>query len=222
MSSLTLVSSNSLLSSFNINKNNNPINLLSLKNSNFISFNNTCHHLQTDTRKSRTSYQIMKNRERKGSLGVVCYSSPLSPHTLQWVSTISSAVLVLAKGTAIPKSFLVPLFALQAPKSIVSWIKGEYGLWTAFLALLVRLFLSVPGELELPFMAMLLVIVSPYQVVDLRGTQAGAIISLIVAGYLAFQHFSRLGSLRKAFDQGSSIATLALIAITAASCLLLI
>ncbi|PIA30083.1 hypothetical protein AQUCO_05700059v1 [Aquilegia coerulea] len=190
MSSLTLVSSNSLLSSFNINKNNNPINLLSLKNSNFISFNNTCHHLQTDTRKSRTSYQIMKNRERKGSLGVVCYSSPLSPHTLQWVSTISSA--------------------------------GEYGLWTAFLALLVRLFLSVPGELELPFMAMLLVIVSPYQVVDLRGTQAGAIISLIVAGYLAFQHFSRLGSLRKAFDQGSSIATLALIAITAASCLLLI
>ncbi|KAF5204251.1 Cold-regulated inner membrane protein [Thalictrum thalictroides] len=164
---------------------------------------------------------MMKSRGR-GGLGVVCYSSPLSPQTLQWVSTISSAVLVLAKGTAIPKSFLVPLFALQAPTSIVSWIKGEYGLWTAFLGLLVRLYLFIPGELELPFMAMLLVIVSPYQVMTLRGTQAGAIISLIVAGYLAFQHFSRLGSLRRAFDQGSSIATLALISITAASCLLLI
>lgn len=32
-------------------------------------------------------------------------------------------VLMLAKGTAIHKSFLVPLFALQAPGSIVSWMK---------------------------------------------------------------------------------------------------
>jgi hypothetical protein len=55
-----------------------------------------------------------------------------------------------------------------------------------------------------------------------RGTQAGAIVSLLIAGYLAFQHFSRTGSLQKAFDQGSIVATLAIILITAASGLLLI
>lgn len=47
-----------------------------------------------------------------------------------------------------------------------------------------------------------------------RGSQGGAIIALAIAAYLAFQHFSRLGNLRKAFDQGSIVATLALITIT--------
>lgn len=32
-------------------------------------------------------------------------------------------VLMLAKGTPIQKSFIVPILALQAPASIVSWIK---------------------------------------------------------------------------------------------------
>ncbi|XP_010243672.1 PREDICTED: cold-regulated 413 inner membrane protein 1, chloroplastic-like [Nelumbo nucifera] len=161
------------------------------------------------------------NKKRRG-FGAVCYSAPLTPQNLQWVSAVASAVLVISKGTAVHKSFLVPLFALQAPRSVVSWIKGEYGTWAAFLALLVRLFFFIPGELELPLMALLLVIVAPYQFMDLRGTQVGAIVSLVIAAYLAFQHFSRLGSLQRAFDQGSIIATLAVICITAVPCFLLI
>ncbi|KAH7840758.1 hypothetical protein Vadar_021195 [Vaccinium darrowii] len=145
---------------------------------------------------------MMKNKRR--GFGAVCYSAPLSPPNLQWISTVSSAVLMLAKGTAIHKSFLVPLFALLAPPSIVSWIKGEYGIWTAFLALIVRLFFFIPGELELPFVALLLVIVAPYQLMNLRGTQEGVILSLVIAGYLAFQHFWGVGSLRRAFDQEAS------------------
>ncbi|XP_050287616.1 cold-regulated 413 inner membrane protein 1, chloroplastic isoform X2 [Quercus robur] len=99
---------------------------------------------------------------------------------------------------------------------------GEYGLWTAFLALLIRLFLFIPGELELPFLALILLIVAPYQVMDFRGTQQGAIVSLLIAGYLAFQHFSRAGSLQKSIEQGSIIATLAIVCTTAVSLLLLI
>ncbi|KAA8514989.1 hypothetical protein F0562_018224 [Nyssa sinensis] len=166
------------------------------------------------------SKDVMKKTRR--GFGPVCYSAaPLSPRNLQWICTISSAVLMLARGTAIQKSFIVPFFALQAPAGIISWIKGEYGIWTAFLALLVRLFFFIPGELELPFVALLLVIVAPYQVMNLRGTQEGVISSLVIAGYLAFQHFSRAGSLRKAFDQGSIVATLAIICILAVPCLLL-
>lgn len=164
---------------------------------------------------------VVMAKKRRG-LTAICYAAPLTTRNLQWISTISSAVLMLTKGTAIQKSFLVPLFALQAPASIISWIKGEYGVWTAFLALLVRLFFFIPGELELPFIALLLVLVSPYQAMNLRGTQQGAIISLLIAGYLAFQHFSRAGSLQKAFDQGSVIATLAIICITVVSCFFLI
>ncbi|CAI9782125.1 unnamed protein product [Fraxinus pennsylvanica] len=185
-----------------------------------------------DTRKqsiSSISYNPLRDVGKKTTMikkrhgfGAVCYSGPLTPRNLQWVSTISSAVLMLARGTAIHKPFLAPLFALQAPASIVSWIKGEYGIWTAFLALLVRLFFFIPGELEFPFITLLLIIVCPYQITRLRGTQEGVIFSLLIAAYLAFQHFSRAGSLRKAFDQGSIIATLATICIVAVPCLLLI
>nr|XP_010924309.1 cold-regulated 413 inner membrane protein 1, chloroplastic isoform X2 [Elaeis guineensis] len=175
-------------------------------------------------------------RQRRQCRGVVCYATPVSPQTLQWVSAVSAAkikketrrvcqkkegVLMLAKGTTIQKSFLVPLFALQAPTSIISWIKGEYGTWTVFLALLLRLFYFIPGELVLPFLTMLLVIVAPYQAMNLR-TQAGTIMSLAIAGLLAFQHFSRIGSLRRAFDQGSIVATLAVICTFIVPCLFLL
>ncbi|XP_048230965.1 cold-regulated 413 inner membrane protein 1, chloroplastic isoform X2 [Ricinus communis] len=110
--------------------------------------------------------------------------------------------------------------------SNLQWIStissaGEYGIWTAFLALLVRLFFFIPGELELPFLALLLVLVAPYQVTNLRGTQEGATIGLAIAGYLAFQHFTRAGNLQKAFEQGSIVATLAIICVTVISCLFL-
>ncbi|KAL3616946.1 hypothetical protein CASFOL_039340 [Castilleja foliolosa] len=171
---------------------------------------------------SHNPLRVLVRNEKMRGFGAVCYSAPLTPQNLQWASTVSTAVLMLARGTAIHKSFLVPLFALQAPATIVSWMKGEYGIWAAFLALLVRLFFSIPGELELPFITLLLVIVSPYQIMRLRGTQEGVIFSLIMAAYLAFQHFTRAGSLGKAFDQGSVIATLAIICVVVVPCLLLI
>ncbi|XP_042482244.1 cold-regulated 413 inner membrane protein 1, chloroplastic-like [Macadamia integrifolia] len=165
-------------------------------------------------------HQQLKSNKR--GFGPVCYSAPLTAQTLQWVCTVALAVLAVSSGTAVQKSFIVPLFALQAPSSIFSWIKSNYGSWTAFLALLVHLFFFIPGGLVLPLTALLLVIVAPYQVMNLRGTQGGAVVSLVIAAYLAYQHFSRAGSLQSAFDQGSIIATLAIKCITAVPCLLLI
>ncbi|AQK88555.1 Cold-regulated 413 inner membrane protein 2 chloroplastic [Zea mays] len=75
-----------------------------------------------------------------------------------------------------------------------------------------QLFIIV-GELELPLSTMLLVSVAPYQFMDLRGTQGGAVLSLAIAAYLAFQHFTRVGGPGKAFEQGSIVATLAIICI---------
>ncbi|KAF3674960.1 Cold-regulated inner membrane protein 2, chloroplastic [Capsicum chinense] len=171
----------------------------------------------------RYSIDLSGGMKKKRLGGTVCYAAAaLAPRNLQWVCAISSFVLMLAKGTAIHKSFLVPLFVLQAPTAVVSWIQGEYGVWSAFLALLVRLFFSFPGELELPFIVLLMVIVAPYQVANLRGTKEGVVLSLAIAAYLGFQHFTRAGSLQKSFDQGSIIATLAIICIVVAPCLLLI
>ncbi|KAG5010792.1 hypothetical protein JHK87_019307 [Glycine soja] len=49
-----------------------------------------------------------------------------------------------SRGTAMPKSYIVLLFAVQAPVDVVSWIKGRYGEWTTFLALLIRVFFYIP------------------------------------------------------------------------------
>uniref|UniRef100_A0A2P2K528 Uncharacterized protein n=3 Tax=Rhizophora mucronata TaxID=61149 RepID=A0A2P2K528_RHIMU len=159
-----------------------------------------------------------KKKKKKGrGSGAVCYAAPLTSSNLQWISTVSSVVLMFARGTAINKSFLVPLFALKAAPGVIFWIKSEYGVWTAFVALLVRLFFFIPGELELPFMALLFVIVAPHQVLRIRGTYEGAIISLAISAYLAFYHFSRTGNFRKAFEQGPIVATLAIVCITVVS-----
>ncbi|XP_058731626.1 cold-regulated 413 inner membrane protein 1, chloroplastic-like [Vicia villosa] len=178
----------------------------------------TRHHGIRIADKSKTS----SNRRITG-FRVRSYAAPypLTTPNVQWISTVSALVLVLAKGTTVQKSFLVPLFALQAPAAVFAWMQGRYGVWSAFLALLVRLFFHIPGELELPFIALLLVIVAPHEAIRLRDTKEGAAVSLLIAAYLAFQHFSRTG-LEKSFDQGSIVATLAVIGISVASVLLLI
>ncbi|KAF4385979.1 hypothetical protein G4B88_031114 [Cannabis sativa] len=236
MASLSLSCKPSVNTTFSLYSNSHSYGFLSLRTQqkkkiervNFVTRSAQILNLNSSSSLSELRFSIgnesimaVKNRRRRGS-GAVCYAAPLSVRNLQWISTISSVVLMLVKGTGIHKSFLIPLFALQAPASIVAWIKGEYGIWAAFLALVVRLFFSFPGELELPFLGLLLVIVAPYQVMNLRGTQEGAIISLVIAGYLAFQHFTRTGSLQKSFDQGSIVATIAIICTTVVSLLLLI
>ncbi|KAM1164506.1 hypothetical protein ACFX2G_024486 [Malus domestica] len=74
----------------------------------------------------KKEFVVMKGKMR--GLGAMCYTydAPLCINTLQFISTISTTVLLLAKGTAVQKSFLVPLFLLQAPAAVISWIKGEY------------------------------------------------------------------------------------------------
>ncbi|CAA7030675.1 unnamed protein product [Microthlaspi erraticum] len=171
-------------------------------------------------RTATVSTRVEKQRKRRS--GVVCYAAPMSVPNLQWISAISCVGLMIARGTGIHKSFVVPLFALTAPSAIITWAKGEYGVWAAFLALLARLFFAFPGELELPFIALLLTIVAPYQVMNIRGKQEGALISLAISCFLAFQHFTRAGSLQKSFDQSSVVATLGIIGVTVVSILFLI
>lgn len=209
-------------------KSNHPISLsLQTPHSNCSTKNPISHvSLFNPLRLSVNQQNLMGNKQmsnRKSSV-VVCYSSSalLSPSSLHWVSAVAAGILMLVRGTAINRSFLVPLFALQAPATIISWMQGEYGAWSALLALLIRLFYAIPGQLELPFMTLVLVLVAPHQAMNLRGTQAGVIVSLAIAAYLAFQHFTRAGSLQRTFNQDSIVATLAIICITIVPCLLLI
>ncbi|CAO1948069.1 unnamed protein product [Urochloa humidicola] len=160
----------------------------------------------------RPSSGLMQRCWRLGGVAVCCAApSDICDEAMRWVSSTAVATLMLAPGTTIQRSFLVPLFALQAPSSSISWIKGDYGRWIAFLGLLLRLFYFIPGELELPLSTILLVMIAPYQFTELRESAGGAILSTAIAVYLTFQHFTGVGSLRKAFGRELMIATLAII-----------
>lgn len=150
-----------------------------------------------------------------GALSTEC-SVALSTEALRWLFGVAAVVLMLSKHTALDKSFLVPLLALEAPGDVISWIRADYGLWTAFLVFLVRLFYYIPGELELPFLFVLLVIIAPYQALNLRGTQAGMVISIAASAYLIYQHVTRTGGIKKVFDQGVVVPTIA------AACLIIV
>ncbi|KAM2107984.1 hypothetical protein ACFX1Q_024891 [Malus domestica] len=75
----------------------------------------------------KKEFVVMKGKKRGSSAMCYTYAAPLCINTFQFISIISTTVLLLAKGTAVQKSFLVPLFLLQAPAAVISWIKGEYG-----------------------------------------------------------------------------------------------
>ncbi|KAM2657109.1 hypothetical protein EV1_012513 [Malus domestica] len=94
----------------------------------------------------KKEFVVMKGKMRGSGAMCYTYATPLSVNTLQFISTISTTVLFLAKMTVVQKSFLVPLFLLQMPATVISWIKGEYGIWAAFLVFLVRLFFFIPGR----------------------------------------------------------------------------
>eukprot|EP00250_Pteridium_aquilinum_P003839 c14115_g1_i1 orf=67-798(+) len=149
-----------------------------------------------------------------GATTTTC-SISLSGETLRWIFTAAAALLMLLKNTPINKSFLVPTLALQAPGEVITWIRGDYGFWAAFLGLLVRLFYFIPGELELPLVFVLVVITAPYQAMDLRGTTGAMVACAGVAAFLAYQHFSGTGGLRGSFKEGTFLASLAVVCLVA-------
>ncbi|XP_065637405.1 cold-regulated 413 inner membrane protein 1, chloroplastic isoform X2 [Quercus suber] len=177
-----------------------------------------------------TTFPLNYNNKNKKNKAFLFVNGAQSFTSLAFYNPLSlrlSSVGMAMKKKQKKKGFGTVCYASPLTTRNLQWIStvsslGEYGMWIAFLALLIRLFLFIPGELELPFLALILVIVAPYQVMNLQGTQQGAIVSLLIMGYLAFQHFSRAGSLQKSIEQGSIIATLAIVCTTAVSLLLLI
>ncbi|OQU87279.1 cold-regulated 413 inner membrane protein 1, chloroplastic [Sorghum bicolor] len=166
-----------------------------------------------------SSAALMPWCRRLGDNAIVCCTpAHLSAETMQLISVMAAATLMLATGTSIRKPLLVPLFALRAPSSVVLWLRDDYGRWTAFLGGLLRLLYFIPGELELPLSTVLLVTCAPYQfIMNLRKSQGAAILAAATAGYLMFQHFTRMRCFRKAFDRESIIATSSIICMTVTS-----
>lgn len=153
---------------------------------------------------------LSKGSRGGGAMGAVC-TLPASPETLRWIFVAAATVLLFIKNAGIPKQFLVPLLALEIPQDPLRWIKGEYGLWTAFLALAVKLFYYIPAELELPLYLLLIIVTAPFQLTQYRGSIPAAIATLAGAAYLSYEHYRSSGTVKGAFEGEKIFPSIALI-----------
>ncbi|BBN06909.1 hypothetical protein MPTK1_3g24880 [Marchantia polymorpha subsp. ruderalis] len=147
-----------------------------------------------------------------GAMGSVC-ALPASVETLRWIFVAAATSLLFLKNAAIPKHFLVPLLVLELPREALSWMRGEYGLWTAFVAILVKLFYQIPGEVHLPLYVLILVITAPIQLTQYRGSTPASLASIALAVYLAVEHYRSTGGVNEAFKSNKLLPTLAILAL---------
>ncbi|XP_042442771.1 cold-regulated 413 plasma membrane protein 2-like [Zingiber officinale] len=106
-------------------------------------------------------------------------------------------------------SLLIPYIFLSLPSVIFSFLRGEFGKWVAFIAVVLRLFFPrhFPDWLEMPGALILLVVVAPgFFANTIRGHVAGLFICLIIGCYLLQQHIRASGGFRNSFTKSHGIS----------------
>ncbi|KAM0937388.1 hypothetical protein DsansV1_C25g0187951 [Dioscorea sansibarensis] len=111
--------------------------------------------------------------------------------------------------TNILTSLLIPYIFLSLPSVLFSLLRGEFGKWIAFIAVVLRLFFPrrFPDWLELPGALILLLVVAPSFFADtIRGSVAGVIICLLIGCYLLQEHIRASGGFRNSFTKSHGVS----------------
>jgi len=162
----------------------------------------------------------LDKRDRSNAKGgaLSARSNANAVYSLNWVLVLSSVFLMLAAQTNVYKQILVPLTALHMPREVIGWMRGEYGMWIATVAVLVRLFYGIPGQLELPFATFLLIAVAPNNLLAFRREPAAALICLLMALYAGYSHYTHFGNKEDALNSpvlGTTVAITSIVVISA-------
>ena len=157
----------------------------------------------------------VKKDARGGAMGSTCMYG-MANDTVRWALAAATTVLILKSNPGVRKQLLVPILALEAPAEVVHWIKSEYGLWLAFVGLALRLFYSIPGELDFPLGVYLFISAAPIQALSLRGTMGGVVASTVFALICAYQYFTYISGVQYAFKSENLLNTVAISVMTIA------
>ncbi|XP_010906919.1 cold-regulated 413 plasma membrane protein 2 [Elaeis guineensis] len=106
-------------------------------------------------------------------------------------------------------SLLVPYIFLSLPTSLFSLLRGEFGKWIAFIAIVLRLFFPrhFPDWLEIPGSLILLLAVAPgFFAQTIRDGPVGVLICLAIGCYLLQEHIRASGGFRNSFTQSHGIS----------------
>ncbi|KAJ8441946.1 hypothetical protein Cgig2_020091 [Carnegiea gigantea] len=132
---------------------------------------------------------------------------------LQWVASVAAIYLLILDRTNwktnILTGLLVPYLFFCLPGVLFNFLRGQVGMWIAFIAVILRLFFPqrFPDWLELPGAIILIIVVAP----DLfahtfRADWVGAAVCLVIGCYLLQEHIRASGGFRNSFTRANGIS----------------
>ncbi|CAO2813490.1 unnamed protein product [Amaranthus hypochondriacus] len=132
---------------------------------------------------------------------------------LQWVASFAAIYLLVLDRTNwktnILTGLLVPYIFFSLPGVLFSFLRGQVGMWIAFVAVILRLFFPrrFPDWLELPGAMILIIVVAPNLFAHtIRGDWIGAAICLAIGCYLLQEHIRASGGFRNSFTRAHGVS----------------
>ncbi|KAI5665856.1 hypothetical protein M9H77_15709 [Catharanthus roseus] len=150
--------------------------------------------------------KLMSHASKMGGLG-------FGTSFLKWIASFAAIYLLILDRTNwrtnMLTSLLVPYIFFSLPAALFHFLRGEFGKWIAFIAVILRLFFPrhFPDWLEMPGSLILLLVVSPgFFSHTLKDSWAGTVICLLVGCYLLQEHIRASGGFRNSFTQSHGIS----------------
>ncbi|KAI3760892.1 hypothetical protein L1987_51294 [Smallanthus sonchifolius] len=132
---------------------------------------------------------------------------------LSWVASFSAIYLLILDRTNwrsnMLTSLLVPYIFFSLPPSLFYFLRGQFGMWVAFIAVVLRLFFPrhFPDWLEIPGSLILLLVVAPKLFAPVfRDSLVSIVICLLIGCYLLQEHIRASGGFRNSFMQTHGIS----------------
>ncbi|XP_065876514.1 cold-regulated 413 plasma membrane protein 2-like [Euphorbia lathyris] len=150
--------------------------------------------------------KLINDATRLGGLG-------FGTSLLKWVASFAAIYLLIIDRTNwrtnMLTGLLVPYIFFSLPSGIFDFLRGEVGMWIAFIAVVLRLFFPrhIPGWLEMPGSLILLLVVAPsFFAETLKESWVGVLICLLIGCYLLQEHIRASGGFRNSFTQTHGIS----------------
>ncbi|KAL9245032.1 hypothetical protein vseg_018731 [Gypsophila vaccaria] len=131
----------------------------------------------------------------------------------QWLSSISAIYLLVLDHTNwktnILTGLLVPYIFFSLPSLVFSFLRGQIGMWIAFVTVVLRVFFphKFPDWLELPGAVIIIIVVAPDLIAGyVRDNWIGAGICLAIACYLLQEHIRASGGFRNSFTRANGVS----------------
>ncbi|KAL9238172.1 hypothetical protein vseg_012636 [Gypsophila vaccaria] len=131
----------------------------------------------------------------------------------QWIASIAAIYLLILDHTNwktnILTGLLVPYIFFSLPWLVFVFLRGEIGMWVAFIAVVLRLFFprQFPDWLELPGAIILIIVVAPNLIAtNVRDSSLGVAVCLVIGCYLLQEHIRASGGFRNSFTKANGLS----------------